>query len=128
MNYPAYFKTLSARQVSFSLNLRLEKVARAGNKLVATLFNEYDKSRHERHVDQVVVEHGTLPLDELYFALKPDSRNLGEVDYDAMIANRPQALVRNSASSYALYRIGDAVSARNIHAAIYDGLRFAKDL
>jgi hypothetical protein len=128
MNYPAYFKTLSARQVAFSLNLRLEKVARAGNKLVATFFNEYDKSRHERRVDQVVVEHGTLPLDELYFALKPGSRNLGEVDYDAMIANRPQTLVRNSAGSYALYRIGDAVSARNIHAAIYDGLRFAKDL
>ncbi|MBV8654229.1 MAG: FAD-dependent oxidoreductase, partial [Alphaproteobacteria bacterium] len=79
MNYPAYFKTLSARQVAFSLNLRLEKVARAGNKLVATFFNEYDKSRHERRVDQVVVEHGTLPLDELYFALKPGSRNLGEV-------------------------------------------------
>jgi 2,4-dienoyl-CoA reductase-like NADH-dependent reductase (Old Yellow Enzyme family) len=128
MNYPAYFKTLSARQVAFSLNLRLEKVARAGNKLVATLFNEYDKSRHERHVDQVVVEHGTLPLDELYFALKPGSRNLGEVDYDAMIANRKQDLVRNPEGSYAVYRIGDAVSARNIHAAVYDGLRFAKDL
>ena len=25
----------------------------------------------EREVDQVVVEHGTLPNDELYFALKP---------------------------------------------------------
>jgi 2,4-dienoyl-CoA reductase-like NADH-dependent reductase (Old Yellow Enzyme family) len=128
MNYPAYFKTLSARQVAISLNLRLEKVARAGNKLVATLFNEYDKSRHERHVDQVVVEHGTLPLDELYVALKPGSRNLGEVDYDAMIANRKQDLVRNSQGSYALYRIGDAVASRNIHAAVYDGLRFAKDL
>ncbi len=128
MNYPAYFKALSARQVAISLNLRLEKVARAGNKLVATLFNEYDKSRHERHVDQVVVEHGTLPLDELYVALKPGSRNLGEVDYDAMIANRKQDLVRNSQGSYALYRIGDAVASRNIHAAVYDGLRFAKDL
>ena len=128
MNYPAYFKTLSARNVAISLNLRLEKVARAGNKLVATLYNEYDKSRHERHADQVVVEHGTLPLDELYFALKPGSQNLGEVDYDAMIANQPQALVRNPQGSYRLYRIGDAVASRNIHAAVYDGLRFAKDL
>jgi N-methyl-L-proline demethylase len=128
MNYPAYFKTLSARNVAISLNLRLEKVARAGNKLVATLFNEYDKSRHERHVDQIVVEHGTLPLDELYFALKPGSQNLGEVDYDAMIGNRPQDLMRNKQGSYRLYRIGDAVASRNIHAAVYDGLRFAKDL
>jgi len=128
MNYPAYFKTLSAKNVAISLNLRLERVERAGNKLAAVLFNEYDKSRRRREVDQVVVEHGTLPLDELYFALKPASRNRGEVDYDALIGNRPQRLVRNAEGGYVLYRIGDAVEARNIHAAIYDALRLAKDL
>jgi len=127
-NYPAYFRTLSERNTTISLNLRLERVARAGNRLSATLFNEYDKSRRERLVDQVVVEHGTLPLDELYFALKPGSRNLGEIDHGALIANRPQDLVRYPDGGYALYRIGDAVASRNIHAAIYDALRLAKDL
>ena len=29
--------------------------------------------------------------------------------------------------SFTLFRIGDAVSSRNIHAAIYDALRLAKD-
>src|SRR5262249_4869893 len=101
---------------------------RDGNRLVATFYNEYDRSRHDRRVDQVVVEHGTLPVDELYFALKPGSRNLGEVDHQALIANRPQALVCNPAGRYALYRIGDAVASRNIHAAIYDALRLMKDL
>ncbi|HEV2551612.1 MAG TPA: NADH:flavin oxidoreductase [Stellaceae bacterium] len=127
-NYPPYFKALSAHGAVITLNLRLERVARAGNKLAAVLFNEYDKSRHERLVDQVVVEHGSLPLDELYFALKPRSQNLGEVDYDALIANRPQTRMRNPDGEYRLYRIGDAVSSRNIHAAIYDALRLAKDL
>jgi 2,4-dienoyl-CoA reductase-like NADH-dependent reductase (Old Yellow Enzyme family) len=127
-NYPAYFKTLSERNVAISLNLRLERVARSGNRLRATLFNEYDKSRRERLIDQVVVEHGTLPLDELYFALKPGSRNLGEIDHGALIANRPQDLVKNPGGGYALYRIGDAVASRNIHAAVYDALRLAKDL
>jgi 2,4-dienoyl-CoA reductase-like NADH-dependent reductase (Old Yellow Enzyme family) len=127
-NYPAYFKTLSERNAVISLNLRLERVARSGNRLHATLFNEYDKSRRERVVDQVVVEHGTLPLDELYFALKPGSRNLGEIDHGALIASRPQELVRNLDGHYALYRIGDAVASRNIHAAVYDALRLAKDL
>jgi N-methyl-L-proline demethylase len=127
-NYPAYFKALSAHGTVITLNLRLERVTRAGNKLAAVLFNEYDKSRRERVVDQVVVEHGSLPLDELYFALKPRSQNLGEVDYGALVANMPQNLTRNPAGAYQLYRIGDAVSSRNIHAAIYDALRLAKDL
>ncbi|MBI1778032.1 MAG: NADH:flavin oxidoreductase [Proteobacteria bacterium] len=126
-NYPAYFKSIASHGVAITLNMRLQTVARTGNTLVARFINEYDKSRHERRVDQVVVEHGTLPLDELYFELKAGSRNLGEVDYDALIANRPQYLVRNPEASYALYRIGDAVASRNIHAAIYDALRLAKD-
>ena len=74
---------------------------------------------------QIVLEHGTLPNEELYFALKPLSRNLGEIDYEALIACRPQALSPNSDGRFALYRIGDAVSSRNIHAAVYDGLRLA---
>ncbi|HLI11573.1 MAG TPA: NADH:flavin oxidoreductase [Alphaproteobacteria bacterium] len=126
-NYPAYFRALSRHNVAISLNLRLERIHRSGNRLVAVLFNEYDKSRQERQVDQVVVEHGTLPLDELYFALKPGSRNLGEVDYDALIENRPQDVIRNPEGRYLLYRIGDAVASRNIHAAVYEALRLAKD-
>jgi 2,4-dienoyl-CoA reductase-like NADH-dependent reductase (Old Yellow Enzyme family) len=126
-NYPAYFRALARHKVAISLNLRLERIRRDGNRLVATLFNEYDRSRHERRVDQVVVEQGTLPADALYFALKPGSLNLGEVDHAALIADRPQSLTRNPAGGYALYRIGDAVASRNIHAAVYDALRLAKD-
>ena len=40
----------------------------------------------------IVVEHGATPVDDLYFELKPGSINLGEVDYDALIAGRPQTL------------------------------------
>ncbi len=82
----------------------------------------------ERVVDQVVVEHGTLPADDLYHALRPQSSNLGAVDYEALVAGRPQAVVRNPAGAFRLFRIGDAVASRNIHAAVYDGLRYAKDI
>ncbi len=127
-NYPPYFKSLARHNAVISINLRLESVTRAGNRLAATLVNPYDKSRHLRRVDQIVVEHGTLPLDELYFALKPGSRNRGEVDYAALVADRPQEVVRNPAGLFTLYRIGDAIASRNIHAAIYDALRLAKDI
>jgi N-methyl-L-proline demethylase len=126
-NYPAYFKAISTANVKITLNLRLERVTREGNGLVAHLFNDYSRRHEERRADQIVVEHGTLPNDELYFALKPLSRNLGEIDHAALIANRPQVLTRNPNGRFALYRIGDAVSSRNIHAAIYDALRLAKD-
>ncbi|MDQ0475267.1 NADH:flavin oxidoreductase [Labrys wisconsinensis] len=124
-NFPAYFRAFSRHGVKTTLNLRLEAVRREGNGLVARLFDEYGRTHQERRVDQVVVEHGTLPLDELYFALKPASRNLGAVDHEALIAGRPQAMAANAAGGFMLFRIGDAVASRNIHAAVYDGLRFA---
>jgi N-methyl-L-proline demethylase len=128
LNYPAFLKAFDVHNIKTTLNVSLEKVVRDGNALVATLFNEYSKMRHERRVDQVVVEAGTLPLEDLYFALKPLSKNLGEVDQAAFISHRAQTLVRVPDNAFQLFRIGDAVASRNIHAAIYDGLRIAKDL
>ena len=76
-------------------------------------------------MDQVVVNHGTRPLDELYFELKPASTNLGAVDYGDLIAGRPQSRTDNEDGRFQLFRIGDAVAARNTHAAIYDALSAA---
>ena len=128
LNYPAFLKAFDVHGIVTTLNVTLEKVTREGNTLVATLYNEYSGKRHERRVEQVVVEAGTLPLDELYFALKPLSRNLGEVDQAAFIAHRAQTLVRAAENKFQLFRIGDAVASRNIHAAIYDAVRITKDL
>ncbi|NJO54696.1 MAG: hypothetical protein HC829_07530, partial [Bacteroidales bacterium] len=80
LNYPAYLKAFQTHGVTITLGLRLRRVARQGNQLEATLRSDYTHGEVERVVDQVVVEHGTLPLDELYFELKPQSRNQGEVD------------------------------------------------
>ena len=96
--------------------------------MAAVIGSDYHERREERIVDQVVVEHGTLPLDALYFALKPRSKNLGAVDYDALRQGRPQTLTGNPEGGFQLFRIGDAVSSRNIHAGIYDALRLCKDL
>ncbi len=68
-----------------------------------------------------------MPLDAVYYALKPLSGNLGEVDYAALIAGEPQRIERNPDGRFRLFRIGDAVASRNIHAAIYDALRLVKN-
>jgi dimethylglycine catabolism A len=125
---PIHVRNLYARNVAMTTDIRLIGVQREGNKLVAVLRNDYTDVEEERLVDQVVAEHGALPVDELYFALKPRSTNLGEVDYEALLAGKPQTIASNPDGRFALYRVGDAVSGRNIHAAIYDSLRLCKDL
>jgi N-methyl-L-proline demethylase len=128
LNHVAYARCFQEHGVRVTINTRLLAVRREGNRLAATLGSDYTERTQERLVDQVVVEHGTLPLDDLYFALKPGSTNLGEVDYQALLASRPQTLITNSDGRYQLFRVGDAVASRNIHAATYDALRLCKDL
>ena len=127
LNHAAYSRIFHRCGVRVTINTRLLAVRRAGNELVAVLGSDYGARREERRVDRVVVEHGTVPEDALYEALKPGSSNGGAVDHSALLGGRPQAMVSNPAGRYQLFRIGDAVASRNIHAAVFDGLRFAKD-
>ena len=128
MNLVPYMRELQDKDVTFTVTRRLLDVVRKGNKLVATIGTDYSDFTHEAEYDQVVVNYGTLPLDDLYFDLKPMSSNEGAVDYDALIAGEAQTIHRNAEGSFQLFRIGDAVSARNTHAAIYDALRLVKDI
>jgi 2,4-dienoyl-CoA reductase-like NADH-dependent reductase (Old Yellow Enzyme family)/thioredoxin reductase len=128
MNLVPYMRSLQDKTVTMTIARRLLRVDRAGNRLRATIGTDYSDHGYEAEFDQVVVNHGTLPMDDLYFDLKPLSRNLGAVDQDAMIAGRPQSVATNPEGAFQLFRIGDAVSARNTHAAIHDALRLVKDL
>ncbi len=128
MNLVPYMRSLQSKDVTFTVTFRLQSVAREGNGLTARVGSDYGGVDQTRHVDQVVVNNGTVPLDDLYFELKPLSSNGGEVSYDDLIAGLPQQVVRNPQGRFQLFRIGDAVSARNTHAAIHDALRLVKDL
>ncbi len=128
MNLVPYMRALQDKEVTFTVTRRLLDVTQQGNKLTALIGTDYSDHTHQAQYDQVVVNYGTLPLADLYFDLKPHSVNGGEVDYDALIAGQAQTVTRNPAGGFQLFRIGDAVSARNTHAAIYDALRLVKDL
>ncbi|SUZ32852.1 putative N-methylproline demethylase [Roseibaca ekhonensis] len=128
MNLVPYMRTLQALDTRFTVTYTLSSVRPSGNRLLAVIDSDYAALGQERDFDQIVVNHGTVPLDELYHELRAGSANLGAVDHDALIAGRPQTIQTNPAGSYQLFRIGDAVSARNTHAAIYDALRLVKDL
>ena len=128
MNLVPYMRSLQEFDVTFTVTWRLLGAYRAGNELRAVVGSDYGEARRERLVDQIVVNHGTRPLDDLYADLKPLSRNLGEMDHEALVGGRPQEICANPAGRFQLFRIGDAVASRNTHAAILDALRLVKDL
>lgn len=123
---PVYNKRLLEKEVIFTPNFALRQVYREDDKLVAVLCNEYTNQEEERVVDQVILENGVYPDETLYYELKQQSRNHGQVDLEALFAARPQPEPEFD-GDFLLYRVGDCVSARDIHAAIYDSLRLCKD-
>jgi N-methyl-L-proline demethylase len=128
MNFVPYAAAFNETGTRITLNQRVVAVRREGTRLVATLACDQSPHRIERVVDAVIVDHGTIAFDDLYHRLRDESTNGGAVDYPALLAGLPQAVIRNPAGQFQLFRIGDAVANRNVHAAIYDALRLCKNL
>ena len=128
MSLTPAMRALQTGRVTFTPTWKLDAIRREGNELLAEIGSDFGDVRAERRVDQVVINAGTRPLDDLYFALRPLSRNLGELDHAAFIDGRPQEISRNPDGAFQLFRIGDAVACRNTHAAVFDALRLAKCL
>ncbi|CAM3527849.1 dimethylglycine demethylation protein DgcA [Halomonas sp. AOP12-C2-37] len=125
--FPTYYRSLYEKEVIMTSDLALHKVYREGDSLVAVLENEYTGAQEERVVDQVVVENGVRPDETLYYSLKEQSRNKGQMDLEALYAIKPQPCLSESGDGFLLFRLGDCTAPRNTHAAIYDALRLCKD-
>ncbi|MDA9581668.1 NADH:flavin oxidoreductase [Amylibacter sp.] len=128
MNLTPYMRVLQNKDVTFTVTHRLLDVELKGNELNAKIGTDYSEFVKEAKYDQIIVNYGTMPLADLYFDLKSKSINNGAVDYDALIDGFKQNIINNKDNKFKLFRIGDAVSSRNTHAAIYDALRLVKDL
>lgn len=128
MNLVPYMRSLQALNTRFTVTFRLQALEKISSGLKAYIGSDYGGVEQTREFDQVVINHGIIPLDELYFELKPLSSNHGETAHEQLLAGQPQAVVRNSEGQFQLFRIGDAVATRNTHAAIYDALRLVKDI
>ncbi|MFO1171812.1 MAG: NADH:flavin oxidoreductase [Hyphomicrobiaceae bacterium] len=127
-NFSIFLEHFYRKGIAITPDSRLAKVERVGNKLKATFSNEYGGPDIERVADHIVVEHGTMPADGLYHELRARSVNDGVTDVDALLAGMPQAMTINADGGFQLFRVGDAINSRNVHAAIYDSLRLCKDI
>ncbi|MDE2575126.1 MAG: FAD-dependent oxidoreductase [Rhodospirillales bacterium] len=128
MEYSArvvYRKRFAQNKVRSTIDHQLVRVRPAGNRLVATFRHELTGSEMELEASQVVIEHGTVPVDELFHALRGSANNAGITDIDALLERRPQV---PTGKGFELHRIGDSVSSRNVHGAIYDALRLCSAL
>jgi N-methyl-L-proline demethylase len=123
VNAPPYLRTMLNHNVRINLMHRLIGVERDGDALLATFTSDPTRQMFTRRVDHVVVEHGTLPNAELYEQLKPHSTNNGEIDYTKLLNRCPQDRTHNKDGRFQLFRVGDAVSSRNVHAAVLDAFR-----
>ena len=128
MNLVPYAQAFNETDTRITLNQRVVTVKTDGTRVRVEIGSDHTDHTSERVVDWVVADHGTEVNADLYHELRPGSTNLGAVDYEALVAGQPQGMVRNEGGGYQLFRIGDAVASRNIHAAVYDALRLVKDL
>ncbi len=122
---PVHRKQLYQLGIDTRLDLMLLSVSRVGEYLIATLRNDLTDQTVRIEADQIVVERGTSPVDEVYQALRENSVNKGVTDIEALLKVESQPFPMDYESDYQLYRVGDAVSSRSLHAAILDAFRIA---
>ncbi len=128
MNHVPYARAFNETGTVISLNQRVRNIRREGSRLCAEIGSDHTGHRTTLHADWIITDHGTTTNADVYFDLKLASSNHGEVDQAALLNGAPQHVRHNDNGTFQLFRIGDAVSSRNIHAAIYDALRLVKDL
>ena len=123
--HPGYLERFHSEGVALVPDHRLVAVHRVQGGLEAVLRNVYTGTEHVSVADQVVVEHGVVPVDDLFVELSGMSANGGRLDLDNLLAGRPQP---GGGEGLHVYRVGDAVAGRDIHAAIYDARRLCQVL
>jgi len=118
-----YRKRFAQNRIDVVTDNQLIRVRSAGNRLVAVFRHELTGEESELTASQVVIEHGTVPVDGLYHALRAQSANAGFTDIEALLDGQPQLGITPASGQFELHRIGDAVASRNVHSAVYDALR-----
>ena len=116
-------RDLYTAKVTFSPDIELSGIRRDGNRLAVTLRNTLSGAEEIALVDHVVTECGLTANADVYDALVPVSSNLGAVDQASLIAGAAEYPRQNDQGAFAITRIGDAIAARNIHAALLDAMR-----
>lgn len=130
-NHAVHLRELYSLGVRCTPDARLTRVEMHENQLRASLTNEYSQQVQSRIVDRVVIDAGTLPLDETFQALAAEALNGEALDLKTFMQAERQPILdalQPGSGRFALFRVGDAVSGRGMHAAMLDATRLCSQL
>ncbi|MDF3215029.1 MULTISPECIES: FAD-dependent oxidoreductase [Mesorhizobium] len=122
-NYGVGMRNLYQRGVNFLTDREIVALRPDGNRLTVTVRNVLTDLEEKFQADHVFYEVGTEENAELYFELQSHSVNNGQIEVASLLDGKAEYRTVNPAGDFVLFRIGDAVSSRNIHAALFDALR-----
>ena len=117
-------KRLAEAKIAPTGDHSLVSVQPAGNGLTAKMVSDLTGEVTQIEAAAVVVETGTLPVNDLFDALRNNSANDGWTDLNSPASAQPP--IQND--GYNLFRIGDAAGSRNVQAAMFDALRLCQRL
>ena len=106
----------------------MERIERDGNRKIVVFRNTLSGATRQQTFNHVVCETGSKPMDSLYFDLINLSRNAGQIDLRKFAKGKVLFPQRNPTASFDLVRLGDAVTSRNLHAAVFDANRLVQGL
>jgi 2,4-dienoyl-CoA reductase-like NADH-dependent reductase (Old Yellow Enzyme family) len=116
-----YRKALAEHDVRILLEYELVSVSARNGLREAVLRHLLTGRELSSAHKQIIVEHGTIPVSDIFDALRPLSVNDGVTEIETLIGTSP--LREPPTSGFELHRIGDAISSRSVHAAMLDALR-----
>ncbi|SAL68081.1 FAD-dependent oxidoreductase [Caballeronia humi] len=121
-----WMRNLEKWKVPVRAHLELVEVRRGDAGVLHAVFrHQLTDELVEMEAEQIVVERGTIAVDDLFEAARAHSLNDGQLDLAAFARGAAQPVLQaaNGDAWFHLYRIGDAVASRDIHTAIYDAYR-----
>ncbi|MEM7563415.1 MAG: NADH:flavin oxidoreductase [Pseudomonadota bacterium] len=120
-------RELARRAIVPLTEFELIEIRRAQGGLEATFRSDLTEEIKTLQADQVIVERGTVPFNDLFDSLQGQSNNHGVTDINAFTSGRPQPMIEWK-DGFSLFRIGDAASSRNLAAAMFDALRLCSHI
>lgn len=127
-NYAVVMRALYKLGVSFKSDLELISLRRDGHAISVTLRNVLSGQHEEHQVERFFYEVGTEENAQVYFDLIEKSLNQGQFDVPSMVEGKMAFPALNPEGKFILVRIGDAVSSRNVHAALFDAMRICSGI